>query len=164
MKRLLTFCCALIILCATAFAHSGGTDGQGGHNSSSGYHFHHGYPAHDHYDMDGDGDIDCPYEFKDNTKPSSNSSNSNKGSSNKNGQNQTNKADENHTTSTIKIRKSLIEKFFERLFPNDNNSVFVGLLKLVIFIVLYFAMIMGGIYVIYGIVMFIKWIIKKIKH
>lgn len=48
------------------YAHSGRTDGNGGHtNRSTGeYHYHHGYPAHDHYDMDGDGDLDCPYTFK----------------------------------------------------------------------------------------------------
>ena len=62
MKRLLTFCCALIILCATTFAHSGRTDSQGGHHSSAEYHFHHGNPAHDHYDINGDGVIDCPYD------------------------------------------------------------------------------------------------------
>ena len=50
-------------------AHSGRTDGSGGHRDSSTgeYHYHHGYSAHDHYDMDGDGDKDCPYEFKDKT-------------------------------------------------------------------------------------------------
>lgn len=52
----------------TSFAHSGGTDSQGGHRGSGGYHYHHGYPAHQHYDMDGDGDKDCPYNFDDNTK------------------------------------------------------------------------------------------------
>ena len=47
----------------TSYAHSGRTDGSGGHyNHSTGkYHYHHGYPAHDHYDIDGDGKADCPY-------------------------------------------------------------------------------------------------------
>lgn len=50
-------------------AHSGRTDGSGGHrNHSTGeYHYHHGYSAHDHYDMDGDGVKDCPYDFDDKT-------------------------------------------------------------------------------------------------
>lgn len=54
------------LLLTTAKAHSGGTDSNGGHYNGDEYHYHHGYPAHDHYDMDGDGDIDCPYDFKDN--------------------------------------------------------------------------------------------------
>ena len=53
-----------------AYAHSGGTDSNGGHyNRSTGeYHYHHGYSAHQHIDMDGDGKLDCPYDFKDTTK------------------------------------------------------------------------------------------------
>ena len=52
-------------LCVTAIAHSGRTDGAGGHydRSTGKYHYHHGYSAHQHYDMDGDGDKDCPYTF-----------------------------------------------------------------------------------------------------
>lgn len=57
-----------LVLCVNA--HSGGTDGSGGHtdHSTGEYHYHHGYPAHDHYDMDNDGDLDCPYDFKDKTE------------------------------------------------------------------------------------------------
>ena len=46
-------------------AHSGRTDSSGGHyNHSTGdYHYHHGSSAHDHYDIDGDGTIDCPKSF-----------------------------------------------------------------------------------------------------
>lgn len=49
----------------TVSAHSGGTDSSGGHtdHSTGKYHYHHGYPEHHHWDMDGDGDIDCPYTF-----------------------------------------------------------------------------------------------------
>ena len=49
--------------------HSGRTDGNGGHyNHSTGdYHYHHGHPAHDHYDIDGDGVVDCPYTFEKDT-------------------------------------------------------------------------------------------------
>lgn len=49
----------------TSFAHSGGTDSHGGHydHKNGGYHFHHGNSAHDHYDIDGDGKDDCPYDF-----------------------------------------------------------------------------------------------------
>ena len=60
---------SLSVVSITAYAHSGRTDSSGGHwNRSTGeYHYHHGYSAHDHYDMDGDGKIDCPYDFKDKT-------------------------------------------------------------------------------------------------
>lgn len=49
--------------------HSGKTDANGGHydKSTGEYHYHHGYSAHSHYDMDGDGIIDCPYNFDDKT-------------------------------------------------------------------------------------------------
>lgn len=74
MKRWLI--AALVCLCValffpiTASAHPGRTDSNGGHyNHSTGdYHYHHGYPAHDHYDIDGNGTEDCPYNFMDNTK------------------------------------------------------------------------------------------------
>lgn len=57
-----------------SFAHPGRTDSQGGHyNRSTGeYHYHHGYSPHDHYDMNNDGIVDCPYNFVDNTHEHSN--------------------------------------------------------------------------------------------
>lgn len=57
---------ALCLLSCIAFAHSGGTDADGGHyNRSTGeYHWHHGYSAHQHYDIDGDGVLDCPIEYE----------------------------------------------------------------------------------------------------
>lgn len=59
----------LMVTFASIFTmlHGGGTDGNGGHyvGGSGDYHYHHGYPAHDHYDIDGDGFIDCPYNFDD---------------------------------------------------------------------------------------------------
>lgn len=57
-----------VLACAIIF-HSGRTDEWGGHydHSTGEYHYHHGYPAHDHYDIDGDGTVDCPYKFDDNT-------------------------------------------------------------------------------------------------
>ena len=67
---ILFFC---LSLCLPCFAHSGKTDSKGGHRNSSTrqYHYHHGYPAHSHYDMDHNGTIDCPYQFKNNTSSSS---------------------------------------------------------------------------------------------
>lgn len=59
--------CAAILcaLCVPVRAHQGNTDRNGGHtNQSTGeYHYHHGYPAHDHFDINGDGAKDCPYNF-----------------------------------------------------------------------------------------------------
>lgn len=57
-------------------AHPGRTDSRGGHydRSTGEYHYHHGYSAHQHYDIDGDGKKDCPYNFKDKTNHSNNSS------------------------------------------------------------------------------------------
>lgn len=85
MKKTISFlCCFLIvlILCLPMYAsaHPGGTDGKGGHtNRSTGeYHYHHGYSAHDHYDMNGDGVVDCPYDFKDKTGSNSGAVSSNK--------------------------------------------------------------------------------------
>lgn len=73
MKKHLWIVC-IVAICLTLFtivasAHSGKTDSNGGHTDSSTgeYHYHHGYPAHQHYDIDGDGIKDCPYEFDDKT-------------------------------------------------------------------------------------------------
>lgn len=78
MRRLLCFLLVLVLLmplCITAKAHPGKTDSNGGHRdrSTGEYHYHHGYSAHDHYDMDGDGIIDCPYDFVDKTRNSNSS-------------------------------------------------------------------------------------------
>lgn len=80
--RLILFAVALIMLCSLTvpvLAHSGKTDGDGGHydNEAGEYHYHHGYPAHDHYDMDSDGYEDCPYDFDDRTGWNSGSTDSN---------------------------------------------------------------------------------------
>lgn len=73
-----------LILCVpiSAGAHAGDTDASGGHydHSTGEYHYHHGYPAHQHYDMDGDGFRDCPYDFDDQTGANSGSSSSSGGS------------------------------------------------------------------------------------
>lgn len=54
---------AMLCLAVPALAHSGRTDGNGGHyNRATGeYHYHHGYPAHQHPGGE------CPYDFHDNT-------------------------------------------------------------------------------------------------
>ena len=57
----------------TASAHPGNLDAFGGHtdHETGAYHYHHGFSAHDHWDMDGDGDVDCPHLFVDMTGSSS---------------------------------------------------------------------------------------------
>ena len=47
----------------TVSAHSGRTDGSGGHYDSSAgeYHYHHGHPAHQHTNGE------CPYDYDDDT-------------------------------------------------------------------------------------------------
>ena len=67
MKKYIAALIILLMLPVTVFAHSGNTDSNGGHKDGSDYHYHHGYPAHDHYDMDGNGTVDCPYDFDDRT-------------------------------------------------------------------------------------------------
>lgn len=67
MKKYILALIILFVLPVTVFAHSGNTDSNGGHKDGSDYHYHHGYPAHDHYDMNGDGRMDCPYDFDDRT-------------------------------------------------------------------------------------------------
>lgn len=78
-------CCIALstAILITASAHPGGTNADGGHwdYDAGEYHYHHGYPAHDHYDSNGDGIVDCPYDFDDQTginsgSPSSGGTNS----------------------------------------------------------------------------------------
>lgn len=65
MRKVALFLLTIILALAIvpAYAHSGMTDGNGGHyNSSTGeYHYHHGYPAHSHTNGE------CPYEYDDKT-------------------------------------------------------------------------------------------------
>lgn len=72
--------CIIIFLISQVqiFAHPGRTDSQGGHHDSETgeYHYHHGYSAHQHRDVDGDGILDCPYDFVDKTGKSSGNSSS----------------------------------------------------------------------------------------
>lgn len=66
MRRFILFLILLVLCVTPASAHPGRTDSQGGHydRSTGQYHWHHGMSAHQHYDMDGDGILDCPYTFK----------------------------------------------------------------------------------------------------
>lgn len=59
----------LLFFSVPASAHPGRTDENGGHfvTDTGEYHYHHGYGAHQHSDIDGDGVLDCPYDFDDKT-------------------------------------------------------------------------------------------------
>lgn len=81
-RRMFSLVIALVIclqIPAVVFAHPGRTDTDGGHtdHETGEYHYHHGYPAHQHYDMDGDGIVDCPYKFRDQANHSTTSSSNN---------------------------------------------------------------------------------------
>ena len=69
MERKMLSLMLVVMLGVPALLHGGRTDSNGGHydHSTGEYHYHHGYGAHDHYDMDGDGYVDCPYDFDDQT-------------------------------------------------------------------------------------------------
>lgn len=73
MAKTLAFLLLFTFTAMPVSAHPGRTDGDGGHydHSDGEYHYHHGQPAHQHYDIDGDGNIDCPYKFIDNTNHNS---------------------------------------------------------------------------------------------
>lgn len=63
--KMVCFVVVCILFATVVGAHSGRTDSSGGHyNRSTGeYHYHHGQGPHDHWDIDGDGIKDCPYEY-----------------------------------------------------------------------------------------------------
>ena len=107
-------------------AHSGRTDGNGGHfNRSTGeYHYHHGYSAHDHYDMDGDGDKDCPYDFKDKTDHSS----ANKSS----GSNTTKKNTKSNKATLGDVLKAMLESILPAIFISLSLSYLLSYLFMLI--------------------------------
>lgn len=72
-QKLLLGIVVCLCLSVVVHAHPGGTDSDGGHtdHDTGEYHYHHGYSAHQHEDLDGDGVLDCPYEFDDKTEYSS---------------------------------------------------------------------------------------------
>lgn len=65
MRRLICTLIALFLVTASASAHPGRTDANGGHwdNSTGEYHYHHGYPAHQHENGV------CPYETSVSAEP-----------------------------------------------------------------------------------------------
>lgn len=77
MKKLFLILPLFLFLSAvTAYAHSGGTDANGGHQSPNGYHYHHGFPAHLHENDE------CPYDFEDATDDHQSGTSDSKGDTN----------------------------------------------------------------------------------
>lgn len=104
MKKYIILLSLLLLLPTASYAHSGGTDGNGGHNSSTGYHYHHGYPAHQHENGQ------CPYEFDDKTGWNSGSSSDGENNNKKN--TVENKETSEQTSTPIQEKKvSPIAKF-----------------------------------------------------
>ena len=98
LSRILLILIIPQLLVLTVYAHPGRTDYKGGHtdHSTGEYHYHHGYSAHSHEDLDGDGVLDCPYDFVDKTAHSSGSSNQS------NSNYQKSKTNNNFNSNTIK--------------------------------------------------------------
>lgn len=112
-KRIIAFFVSLFLLAGslTAYAHSGGTDANGGHNvAGGGYHYHHGYPAHQHTDGI------CPYDYDDKTDYNSGSTTKKK------------------TTTTTTKTKTSTKKHYEEKITDKIGMWIVNLLILVFFI------------------------------
>lgn len=73
---LITIAFLLAVVPLEVNAHPGNTDDNGGHydHDTGEYHYHHGYSAHQHYDINGDGVIDCPYNYTEPTTSTNTSS------------------------------------------------------------------------------------------
>ena len=109
MRKLLLVISIFILLASVVLgvnAHPGRTDGSGGHyNRNTGeYHYHHGYSEHSHYDMDGDGVKDCPYNFKDTTEHKTESNSASKDSKTHNESTKEQQQEPVRSTSNKKIK------------------------------------------------------------
>lgn len=149
-KRILatTFALALTLPLLAVSAHPGRTDSAGGHTDTDtgDYHYHHGYPAHEHCDMDGDGQIDCPYEFVDAEEHESDNSD-NKSSGNDAIRNMNGGAhitigrtSKSESTAPIEEKDSVSSDFS----PNSHSELIkkiltVGFLSLPVFIILFYS-------------------------
>ena len=120
----------------TASAHSGRTDSNGGHtNSQTGeYHYHHGYPAHQHYDMNGDGKPDCPYEFDDKTDHTSSNSSKNSHSDSFNKAVQDALAKQQSSSPATTTQKKSNDRDFFDIVGDVLGFAFLGFLGFVIFL------------------------------
>lgn len=139
IRKIIFAALAILLFCTlsiSAIAHSGRTDSNGGHtNHSTGeYHYHHGYSAHDHYDMNGDGIKDCPYNFKDKTGENSGNSSSSSASSSQDIREKTSQSSGSTSTSGnynagykagyAKAEKDLEKEHAKELSQTRNTAVF----------------------------------------
>lgn len=113
---------ALLSLVFYAHAHSGRTDGSGGHydRQNGGYHFHHGYPEHQHPNGE------CPYEFDDNTSHNY-SSNSNSNNSTKEIESST--VQDPFTREFLELQKDKIENHQEQTKESENKNDIIGRIR-----------------------------------
>jgi hypothetical protein len=113
-------------------AHPGKTDNNGGHTDSSTgeYHYHHGYPAHDHYDMNGDGIKDCPYNFDD--KTGYNTGNSSQSNHKENNTNSANNANGANSANSASNASNATEKPKSTEMPTEKQSVWKIILAVVL--------------------------------
>ena len=99
--------------------------------------------------MDGDGDIDCPYKFKNSTKPSSST----------HAEKENSKSSSNSTPSN-QSKANIFDKFIEWFF-RDDDSAFISLIKLIVFIALWITIFVAGVAAVCYFIVFIKWIFKR---
>lgn len=143
IKITLSVALCILLLPIVASAHAGRTDSSGGHRdkSTGEYHYHHGYPAHNHYDMDGDGIRDCPYDFADKTNHN-NSSNNSSNSSNK-------------TNNSTSISENKTEKA-------KNKITFGKVVEVVLLSILLSLMTLHLLYIVLGVIsIIIVWFAEK---
>ena len=126
----------LPLLAVPVAAHPGRTDSNGGHtNRSTGeYHYHHGYPAHQHYDQNGDGKPDCPYEFDDKTDHSSANSSKNGYSDSFNKAVQDALAKQQSSTPATTTQKKSNDRAFFDIVDDILGFAFLGFFVFVIFL------------------------------
>ena len=83
-SRLAILLLLAFLLAMPVHAHPGKTDSNGGHwdYSTGEYHYHHGYTEHQHWDMNDDGILDCPYNFENKTNENNSASSENNATNN----------------------------------------------------------------------------------
>lgn len=110
-RALLLFVILFVGIASMVYAHSGGTDANGGHyNRSTGeYHYHHGYGPHQH-----PGGV-CPYSSSAN--PSSSSSSTGSISSN---------AQKNNSDELTKVLNELSNRLSEQYTTDLNSAVYIS--------------------------------------
>lgn len=150
----------------SVLAHSGRTDGSGGHkNHSTGeYHYHHGKPAHNHYDMDGDGDKDCPYTYNAETDYDDSYKSNNDVGNNYVQQNSNHDDDINNSTSEWKswYVVALVSIFCVAVYVLDYMVLDGKILGF--FLTMFCGILFSPIYIFGLLCRLVEWITEKIKN